>query len=260
MIQLLDKTLQIARTQIGVVEGPKHDNTGKEVNEYLKRVGLGPGFPWCASFVYWCADEAANQLGIANPLLRTAACAAMSSWAYQHDILRHDPTPGCIFLRYETVDGIFRAGHTGLVETTQGNAFTTIEGNTNLDGSRDGYGVFRRQHTVTASFKFVDWGVLCAPSGVETYKLYLRQTFIVNMPVVGGRSMCPLTDWAQMLGFQLNWDQERQVATFDGQVLHSEVVIYNGAPHAPLRQLVEAAGLTMTVDVPNLTVTVTPKS
>ena len=36
-------------------------------------------------------------------------------------------------------------GHTGLIEAVAGGKLTTIEGNTNDTGSREGIGVFRRQ-------------------------------------------------------------------------------------------------------------------
>jgi len=48
--------------------------------------------------------------------------------------------PGCLFV-ITTGSG---NGHTGLVEQVAGVRLTTIEGNTNLGGSREGIGVFRR--------------------------------------------------------------------------------------------------------------------
>jgi hypothetical protein len=50
------------------------------------------------------------------------------------------------------------AGHTGLVEKVNGNFLTTIEGNTNLNGSREGIGVFRRNQRTIAS---INRGFIC---------------------------------------------------------------------------------------------------
>jgi hypothetical protein len=48
--------------------------------------------------------------------------------------------PGLIFLM--KVGSV--SGHMGLVEKVEGERLTTIEGNTNTNGSREGIGVFRR--------------------------------------------------------------------------------------------------------------------
>jgi hypothetical protein len=50
-------------------------------------------------------------------------------------------------------------GHTGLVERTSGGKLVTIEGNTNVGGSREGIGVFRRESrkTVDINRGFIDY-------------------------------------------------------------------------------------------------------
>ena len=47
---LIDEVLKKARKEIGVCEVPPGSNRGPVVNEYLKSVGLRPGFAWCAGF------------------------------------------------------------------------------------------------------------------------------------------------------------------------------------------------------------------
>ena len=49
--------------------------------------------------------------------------------------------PGMIFVMASSAGH----GHTGLVEKVAGTVLTTIEGNTNDNGSREGIGVFRRE-------------------------------------------------------------------------------------------------------------------
>ena len=50
---LADLALQIAQGQLGQSEQPMGSNRGPMVNEYLKAVGLNPGYAWCQAFVYW---------------------------------------------------------------------------------------------------------------------------------------------------------------------------------------------------------------
>lgn len=146
---LLKQVLKIANTQIGVVENPPHSNRGKEVDSYLKAVGLNPSagnYPWCAAFVYWCFDKASKELGLTNPLTKTAG--VIDHWNRTKgvripvDIAIANPSkikPGTIFI----IDFGKGLGHTGIVESVNNGYITTIEGNTNNDNSRDGYGVFK---------------------------------------------------------------------------------------------------------------------
>ena len=70
----LAEVLRLARTAADkpVREEPRNSNRGPDVETYLRSVGLGPGYAWCAAFVYWCAQQAAKTLGCANPLVQTA--------------------------------------------------------------------------------------------------------------------------------------------------------------------------------------------
>jgi hypothetical protein len=144
---LLKSVLNIAKKQIGVMERPPHTNSGPEVDGYLSCVGLGPGYAWCAGFVYWCFNEACNNLGRKNPLFKTAG--VLSHWnnskgkrIYLDSAIQNPLVvkPGQVFIMAYG-GGL---GHTGFVERVNGGFLTTIEGNTNDGGSREGIGVFRR--------------------------------------------------------------------------------------------------------------------
>lgn len=142
--------LSLAGKEIGVMEIPVGSNSGPRVNQYLESVGDNGGLPWCAAFVYWCFQEAAAALKVPNPATRTAG--ALDVWdeaarrgirrvAAAEAIDRHALVqPGMVFV-IETSGG---HGHVGLVEKVDGVVLTTIEGNTNNGGSREGIGVFRR--------------------------------------------------------------------------------------------------------------------
>lgn len=137
---LQEKALEIAITQIGVEEAPGHKNTGKDVEKYLKEVGLGAGYSWCMAFNFWCFNEAADKMGRKNPLYKTGG--VMEQWRQRKVEHRATtPQPGDIFI----MDYGKGMGHTGIVEkVNEDGTVSTIEGNTNDDGSREGYEVCRR--------------------------------------------------------------------------------------------------------------------
>ncbi len=150
---LAQKALDIALTQEGISEEPKGSNSGPVVNQYLRSVGLGKGYPWCMAFVYWCVDQAAKMLEIKNPLQKTGGVMLQ----YATTGLRKLPKtsgaikPGDIFIM-EFGHG---TGHTGFVEKIEGSIVYTIEGNTNDDGSREGYEVARRKRPISSFKAFI---------------------------------------------------------------------------------------------------------
>jgi ethanolamine utilization microcompartment shell protein EutS len=142
---LAHEALFVAQTQIHVFELPH--NRGPAVARYLKSVGLGEGYPWCAAFVYWCVDVAARRLNLPNPLVKTAG--VLEQW--NHTTLRKLPPratniePGDLFV----MDFGAGRGHMGFVEQFSGTLLTTIEGNSNEGGSREGVEVVRRQRALS---------------------------------------------------------------------------------------------------------------
>ena len=150
---LAQRSLCIALSNEGVSEKPKNSNSGPEVNIYLRSVGLGPGYPWCMAFVYWCVSRASQEMGIKNPLLKTGG--VLRQW--NETTCRKIPKtskavkPGDIFIM-EFSKG---AGHTGIVEKVAGGMVYTIEGNTNDDGSREGYEVARRCRLISGMKGFI---------------------------------------------------------------------------------------------------------
>jgi hypothetical protein len=150
---LLKKVLTVAAGEVGTMEVPPGSNRGPEVDLYIKRTGLDPATQpaWCACFVYWCFDQAAKSLRIPNPTVKdalvlgywNAAASVPSARRIVAAEAQAQPSlivPGTLFLLRTTGEH----GHMGFIEQVQGNLLTTIEGNTNLDGSSNGIGVFRR--------------------------------------------------------------------------------------------------------------------
>ncbi|HEX7288246.1 MAG TPA: peptidoglycan-binding protein [Candidatus Angelobacter sp.] len=150
---LQQKVLDFASTQLQVREQPPGSNRGPEVDEYLRSVGIDPAtgsFAWCAAFVYFCFQQASTGLGVKNPAIKDAG--VLDSWRLAgikgvHRIAASEAAdtpslvkPGMVFV----IDSGGGHGHMGLIKQVDGDVLTTIEGNTNLGGSREGIGVFER--------------------------------------------------------------------------------------------------------------------
>lgn len=138
-----------AVSQIGVEEVPRGSNAGVDVEKYLKSIGLGKGFSWCMAFVYWCVLQGSNKLKIPNPLLKTGGVLAQYNSPKSKRFTQ--PQQGDIFI----MDYGKGLGHTGFVEYVLNDTIHTIEGNTNDDGSREGYEVCRRVRKISSCKGFI---------------------------------------------------------------------------------------------------------
>jgi len=126
------KYLDIAKSQIGKSELPKNSNWGPDVKKYLASVGITFPASWCMAFVYWCVDQHYPK----NPLTKTGG--VLAQWnSLPKSMKVKVPLPGDIFI----MDFGTGHGHTGFVTAVNGDRIETIEGNSNDDGSREGYEV-----------------------------------------------------------------------------------------------------------------------
>lgn len=148
---LASRALAIARTQLNVRE-LTGKNDGEAVESYLRSVGLGKGYAWCVAFPYWCYRKAAEELNMDNPLPKTGG------------VLDHlNKTSGKIISPTEAISGDLVCmdfgggkGHMYMVTETFETPFKdkrafSIEGNTNIEGSREGDGVYERNRLLKAA-------------------------------------------------------------------------------------------------------------
>ena len=151
-----DLLVQIAAKEVGTKE-QGGNNKGPRIREYQAATWLAPApWPWCAAFVDWCVMRWLDNYVVRDWLNLTKETAAvfrpqtagawdLANWARNHrdrvSILTEDAKalPGDII--------IFDFSHVGIIEADRGDNFTTIEGNTNGNGTRDsdsGDGVWRK--------------------------------------------------------------------------------------------------------------------
>ncbi|MES3016614.1 MAG: hypothetical protein V4721_02495 [Bacteroidota bacterium] len=187
VVPIAERIRQIYTSQIGVRE--KGTNSGPAVEQYLRYVGLPKGNPWCAAFVCWVFGQA----GVSNPRSgwspdlfpdsktiwnnaesgKLKAC--LSHRQGKNGVLSlspakcrgaypplagagggfacrpSTPTTGDIFGLYFPEKR--RIAHTGFIDQWDGTWLITVEGNTNISGSREGDGVYRKRRLVNSIYK-----------------------------------------------------------------------------------------------------------
>lgn len=160
----------IAESYIGVHEEPRGSNKGPKLKEIFAADNYKPnaaddGYPWCAAFVCRCvlvflALKLAAFRGLFRPT--TPAAWGLITWAQQNGHFVFHPTkgkrhyqPGTRPQRGDIV--AYEFSHCGIVsaQNARGQNFTAVEGNTNDDGSRDGYEVCPRPRTWSDARAFI---------------------------------------------------------------------------------------------------------
>lgn len=147
----INEVISTLSSQVGVKE-LTGKNDGKEVEAYLKAVGLGKGYAWCQAFIFWGFDMASKKLDMPNPMPKTAG--VLDNWnkSKKYQLAKGvRPKEGDVF----AMDFGKGQGHTGIVTDVIGDYIHTIEGNTSADPKlptedREGQGVFRRRRAISS--------------------------------------------------------------------------------------------------------------
>ena len=154
----------IAAKYIGVREtGDNQAGTSKILQEIFAADDLRltstttDGYPWCAAFVSYCTQQLIKQsasfFGITAP--REASVSRfLNTWAEAQKCIIFDAKSEL----YQPCKGdivVFTFSHIGIVESVHGNAFESIEGNTNSSGSREGVEVARKNRSLRIARAFI---------------------------------------------------------------------------------------------------------
>ncbi|SDZ84815.1 C40 family peptidase [Pedobacter hartonius] len=135
---------EIARHEIGVRELTGH-NDGPRVEAYLSTVKLKRGEPWCAAYVSWVYAKA----GFPKP---------RSGWSpdlFPSSRLARSALPGDVIGIY--FPDLRRIAHVGIVMEQKGDWIYSTEGNTTVEGSREGDGVFKKVRHIRTIRSIADW-------------------------------------------------------------------------------------------------------
>ncbi len=140
--KLRDEIQKTYTSQIGVREFTGK-NDGIHVEKYLSYVWLKKGQPWCAAFVSWTF----GQSGVKKA--RSGGCVQLMEQGVTvykgARTLPNRPPPlhgDVFFIWYANKN---RVAHTGFIDQWGDEIVTTVEGNTNAAGSREGDGVYRKK-------------------------------------------------------------------------------------------------------------------
>ena len=117
------RLIQVAKSQVGYIEGPKDNET--KYGAYTKANFQ----PWCGSFVNWIANE--SGVKIPNTVYTPGGAAAFKKAGAWIDGDIADPEPGDIAYFDFPSDGVDRISHVGIViEDNEDGTVWCIEGNT----------------------------------------------------------------------------------------------------------------------------------
>jgi hypothetical protein len=149
------------------------DNSGQVVELFLREVKQSAAQPWCAAFVHhvghWSHYDFITKKS-SWPLPATASCYELGAFAEGLKISVREPCPGDLFLKYSKT--LNRFAHTGIVVSVDAKhpigdkdwlvQCTTIEGNTNDDGSANGHATLQRTRTLNTFVgdRFIRWANL----------------------------------------------------------------------------------------------------
>lgn len=143
--------LMVAYAEQHLAQHPREiggQNKGPWVRLYMDG-NEGPSWPWCAGFVSFIMEQACTALQMPTPIKKSFSCDLLAAFAREKDIFLAESknmekgqiTAGSLFLvRRSSTDW----EHVGIVVSAETDLFHTIEGNTNDEGSREGYEVCRR--------------------------------------------------------------------------------------------------------------------
>jgi hypothetical protein len=145
--------LTVAYARHHLEQGPREvggDNSGPWVRLYMQG-HEGRSYRWCAGFVCFCLQQATSALNKRLPIKYTFSCDVLAESAKLRGLFvdgdsddRRDVSPGWLFLVRRTRSDW---QHVGIVTDVGDESFDTIEGNTNDEGSANGYEVTSRTRT-----------------------------------------------------------------------------------------------------------------
>jgi len=226
----------LAHGYLGVKEEPLGSNRGLLIDQWNKQVGVQVGSYWCASFV----SAMVRHLEIANsitfPLAVSASCDDWLLQAKRKGCLSSLPSLGAIGLVLSPASQL-DATHIFIVGPQNSDGtFSSIEGNSNSGGSRNGYCVAERKNHLEGRNKnrvvYIHWWELLEDENDWQVKLgtTLIETVLINQSVY-----MPLRKFVVALDGNSNKLTYEGKPILNGKAIKSEMVVIDGKTHVHAR-------------------------
>ncbi len=249
--------LSIANKYVGVAEDPHGSNRGTLIDKWNQQSNVPVGSFWCCSFVSAVGREFQDVHDVSWPVPITADCDVVYSWARKRQLLTSSPSAGDLFLCHRGDD----AYHIGIVDTEGSDGvFGSIEGNSNNNGSRNGYLVARRPNVfanrLPENLKFVRWTSMIQHEDEWVLKVRNKQVECINH---ASRVYAPLRNTLQMF-FTPHEVLVNLKATDDGamwgdEIIPAPLITRDGKRYIGVRDLSLWLQCTITINNVNKTVT-----
>ena len=141
-------------------------NDGKRIREYFKNLNSSSGQPWCAAAVStWMKEAGGGPVpGALGALNIGRQFKSAGKWVDKKDIKPEHLSPGNIVV-WTRPSGGPGAGHIGVISSSSGSSFTSIEGNSGPQGDR----VYENSHSINDG-KLVGIGILSDMKPKNAYK------------------------------------------------------------------------------------------
>lgn len=242
--------LDIAEKYIGTKEDPIGSNRGALIDRWNASVNAPIGSFWCASFVSAVALEWEFKSGLDWPLCLSADCDVWLASAKKHGVLHRTPQAGDLVLLVKTLtSGRQDAFHIGIIAgTNENDVWMSIEGNSNNDGSRNGYEVVHRpvykNRSKDALYFVRPWSLI--QTG-DDWKIVNGNSH-VNALLQNGKTYAPVREFVRLVAGDnavLAWEDGPVV---NGEPLAVQCILRDGKSYAPVREIASQFGFNVVVN------------
>lgn len=246
--------VDLASKYVGVTEDPVGSNRGKLIDQWNTAVGVPVGSFWCASFVSAVVRDF-EKSGIDFPLHQSASCDMWLKQARVNAMTSIKPETGSLFLICPSHND---ATHIGIVGHNVDGVWYTIEGNSNMGGSRNGISVVNRPNGIKRkNIIYVNWMARIEEESEMPWHVKFPNTTIQAVNVSG-------STYIPLRAAIVACDGNDSFLTYDGQPLYRgkkvpcKLIVLNGKTHVPVRQFMDWADLEFEVSSATKTITVKP--
>lgn len=243
--------ISVARGFVGTKEEPMGSNRGFHIDVWNTACNVPLGSFWCASFLSAVHARWKFKTKLDWQLGRSASCDVLLARAKKLGILHKTPYVGDVgfVLAAEDSDD---AVHVFLVSGYKDNSFTSIEGNSNLDGSRNGTSVVERPNLYTGRnlgrLVFARWADLL--DDVSSERNVVIGSDSIKSILTNGKAYAALRPMLEALygegvKTRLAFDL---VPLWDDKAIPCSPIILGGKSMVSVRDFANWQGLTVAID------------